>query len=84
MGLLPLPAADPKHVIVGAGTDPCLVIAVGARAHDGQPDSLGFPTDEVAKRHGASVDEDTKDGEAAYANVPPREPTAYRDGWLPE
>ncbi|MGH3134571.1 MAG: cupin domain-containing protein [Gaiellaceae bacterium] len=73
-----------KHVIVGAGSGPCLVIAVGARAHDGQPDSLGFTVDEVAKRHGASVEEDTMDGGAAYASVPPREPTAYRDGWLPE
>ena len=72
-----------KHVIVGAGSGPCLVIAVGARAHDGQPDSLGFPADEVAKRRGASVAEDTKDGGVAYASVPPREPTAYRDGWLP-
>jgi uncharacterized cupin superfamily protein len=73
-----------KHVIIGAGDGPCLVIAVGARAHDGQPDSLGFTVDEVAKRHGASVEEDTMDGGAAYAAVPPREPTAYRDGWLPE
>ena len=73
-----------KHVIVGAGSGPCLVIAVGARAHDGQPGSLGFTVDEVAKRHGASVEEDTMDGGVAYASVPPREPTAYRDGWLPE
>ena len=69
-----------KHVIVGAGSGPCLVIAVGARTHD----SLGFPADEVAKRHGASVEEDTMDGDVAYASAPPREPTAYRDGWLPE
>ena len=73
-----------KHVIVGAGSGPCLVIAVGARAHDGQPDSLGFTVDEVAKRHGASVEEETMDGGLAYAPVPRREPTAYRDGWLPE
>jgi uncharacterized cupin superfamily protein len=73
-----------KHVIVGAGNGPCLVIAVGARAHDGQPDSLGFTVDEVAKRHGASVEEDTTDGDVAYGPIPPREPTAYRDGWLPE
>jgi mannose-6-phosphate isomerase-like protein (cupin superfamily) len=72
-----------KHVIVGAGSGPCLVIAVGARQHDGQPDSLGFPADDVARRHGASVEEDTTDGGVAYASVPPREPTAYRDGWLP-
>ena len=73
-----------KHVLVGAGSGPCLVIAVGARAHDGQADSIGFPADDVAKRHGASVAEDTTEGEIAYASVPGREPTAYRDGWLPE
>jgi uncharacterized cupin superfamily protein len=69
-----------KHVIVGAGSGPCVVIAIGAR----QRDVLGFPVDEVAQRHGASVAEDTTDGGVAYAPVPPREPTAYRDGWLPE
>ena len=69
-----------KHVIVGAGSGPCLVLAVGARDRD----ELGFPADEVAKRHGASVEEDTTDGGVAYARVPGREPTAYRDGWLPE
>lgn len=73
-----------KHVIVGAGTAPCLVIAIGARAHDGQQELLGFTVDEAAKRLGASVDEDTLDGGAAYRSVPPREPTAYRDGWLPD
>ena len=72
-----------KHVIVGAGSGPCVVIAVGARAHDGQPGSLGFSVDEVARRHGASVERDTLDGGVAYASVPPRLPSAYRDGWLP-
>jgi uncharacterized cupin superfamily protein len=73
-----------RHVIVGGGTGPCLVIAVGARQHSSDADSLGFPVDDVAKRYGASVDEDTMDGGVAYASVPGREPTAYRDGWLPE
>jgi uncharacterized cupin superfamily protein len=73
-----------KHVLVGAGSGPCLVIAVGARAHDGKPDSIGFPADAAAKRYGASVEEDTTDGDVAYASLPPREPTAYRDGWLPD
>jgi uncharacterized cupin superfamily protein len=68
-----------KHVLVGAGTGPCLVIAVGARTHD----SLGFPVDEAARRYGASVAQETEDGGVAYASVPPREPAAYRDGWLP-
>jgi uncharacterized cupin superfamily protein len=69
-----------KHVIIGAGSDPCLVIAIGARERD----SLGFTVDEVATRYGASVEEDTTDGGVAYSQIPRREPTAYRDGWLPE
>jgi uncharacterized cupin superfamily protein len=69
-----------KHVIVGAGNGPCFVIAVGARSAD----RLGFTVDEIAKRHGASVEEDTTDGDVAYASLPSREATAYRDGWLPE
>jgi mannose-6-phosphate isomerase-like protein (cupin superfamily) len=71
-----------KHVIVGAGSGPCLVIAIGARAHDGESDSLRFSVDEAAIRRGASVEDDTTDGSVAYASVPPREPTSYRQGWL--
>jgi uncharacterized cupin superfamily protein len=73
-----------SHVIVGAGSGLCLVIAVGARAHDGEPGSLVFPAEHAARRHGASVAADTDDGDVAYGSVPPRAPTAYRDGWLPE
>jgi uncharacterized cupin superfamily protein len=72
-----------RHVIVGAGSGPCLIVAVGSRSHDGQPDSIGFPADPVAARYGASVAEDTIDGGVAYGTVPGREPTSYRDGWLP-
>jgi uncharacterized cupin superfamily protein len=71
------------HVIVGAGSGPCLVIAVGARAHSEEPGALVFPVDDAASRHGASVGQETRDGGEAYASVPPREPTGYRDGWLP-
>jgi uncharacterized cupin superfamily protein len=69
-----------KHVIVGAGNGPCLVIAVGGRERD----RLGFPVDDLARRYGASVEKDTMDGGDAYAPLPAREPTAFRDGWLPE
>jgi len=68
-----------KHVIVGAGGGPCVVIAVGSRQHD----ELGFPADELARRYGAGVETDTRDGDVAYANVPPRERSPYREGWLP-
>jgi uncharacterized cupin superfamily protein len=73
-----------KHVIVGAGTGPCVVIAVGGRERSTAAGSLGFTGDEVARRHGASVGEDTMDGGAAYSSVPGRNPTSYRGGWLPE
>ena len=72
------------HVVVGAGRGPCVLVAVGSREHDGQPGSLVFPVDETARRHGASVDEETADGGVAYGSVTGREPTAYRAGWLPE
>ena len=68
-----------RHVIVGAGDGPCDEIAIGARVRD----ELGFPADDIARRYGASVDAETTDGGVAYASVPEREPTAYRDGWLP-
>jgi hypothetical protein len=55
------------------------VIAIGGREHD----ELGFPADEVARRHGASVEADTIEGDVAYSNVPQRVPAGYRDGWLP-
>jgi uncharacterized cupin superfamily protein len=73
-----------KHVIVGAGSAPCLVIAIGARERSEHPDALGFSADEVAKRYNASVEVDTLDPTVAYASVPRRQPTEYRDGWLPD
>jgi mannose-6-phosphate isomerase-like protein (cupin superfamily) len=73
-----------KHVIIGAGTGPCLVIAIGARERSEDPESLGFTADDVAEGYGASVEADTTDPDLAYARWPRREPTAYRGGWLPE
>ena len=72
-----------KHVLVGAGSGPCLVVAGGSREHDGGRDSIGFPVDAAARRHGASVDEETTEGGVAYSTVPGREPASYRHGWLP-
>jgi uncharacterized cupin superfamily protein len=69
-----------KHVIIGAGSGACVVIAVGGRTVD----RFGYTADDVAKRHGVSVEEDTMNPEIAYAPFPRRQPTAYRDGWLPE
>ena len=76
-----------KHTIVGAG-DGCVVIAVGARIDSvDNPNWGGYTVDEVALRHGAGVEEETAVPDEAYAAVRARfgmrEPTSYRDGWLP-
>jgi uncharacterized cupin superfamily protein len=76
--------AGTKHVIVGAGEEPCLVLAVGARERSTGPDWGGYVVDDAALRHGAGVEEKTADASEAYARFPPREPTGYREGWLPE
>ena len=72
-----------KHIIVGAGDSPCVVVAVGAREHQEDPGWGGYTVDETARRHRAGVDRETTDADEAYADVPSREPTRYRDGWLP-
>src|SRR6266571_9557053 len=73
--------AGTKHVIVGAGDAPCLVLAVGARDHSTGPDWGGYSVDEAALRHGAGVEPETTDPKQAYARFPKREPTRYREGW---
>jgi uncharacterized cupin superfamily protein len=85
--------AKTKHVIVGAGDQPCTVLAVGAREHqttrapDGTlqwTDDWGaYTVDEAALRHGAGVEVETSDEEVAYARFPESKSSRYRDGWLP-
>ena len=73
-----------RHMIVGAGEGRCVVVAVGAREHMGQHVNGGaYTVDEIARRHGAGVDEETNDPAVAYARFPDAEPAAYQDGWLP-
>ncbi len=53
--LLHCPSRTP-HTIVGAGDEPALVLAVGARKEKG---SARYPVDQVAVQHGAGVDHET-------------------------
>ncbi len=76
--------AGTKHMIVGAGDAPCLVLAVGARDRSTGPEWGGYVVDETARRHGVSVEKDTNDPDEAYARFPNKEPTPYREGWLPD
>jgi uncharacterized cupin superfamily protein len=75
--------AETKHIIVGAGAALCVVLAVGAREHQGRAGWGGYPVDETALRHGAGVEEETTDPAKAYARLPKFQPSLYREGWLP-
>jgi hypothetical protein len=58
-----------QHAIVGAG-EGCTVLAIGAREHVDQNCHGGaYMVDEVARRYGASVDEETTDASLDYARM---------------
>ncbi len=63
-----------KHVIVGAGTEPALVLGVGARKGQAR-----YPFDEVAVRHRAGAKEATDTPAEAYAGI-----TGPEEGPAPE
>jgi uncharacterized cupin superfamily protein len=73
-----------EHMIVGAGDAPCAVLAVGARQYQDTPRWGAYTVEDAARRHGAGVEQETTEAKEAYAGVPAREPTRYRERWLPE
>jgi uncharacterized cupin superfamily protein len=75
---------DTKHIIIGAGDAPCAVLAVGSREHEDDEGWGGYTVDDLARRHGAGVERETNEPAEAYAGLPRRGPTGYREGWLPE
>jgi uncharacterized cupin superfamily protein len=72
-----------KHIVVGSGDGPCVILAVGARGLREGEVWGGYTVDEVALRHGAGVAEETNDAEVAYARFPAPVHLRYRDGLLP-
>jgi uncharacterized cupin superfamily protein len=69
------------HTIVGAGSGPAAVLAMGTRAHaDG--DWGGYPYSEVAMQHDASAEEETTEPKVAYARFPARQDGQFSEGWL--
>jgi uncharacterized cupin superfamily protein len=68
-----------EHVFVGAGDGPCAVLAMGARLTD----EVVYPESELARRHGAGVQHETRTADEAYAQIGPDAEIAYRRGWLP-
>jgi uncharacterized cupin superfamily protein len=74
-----------RHMIVGAGSGPCVIAAAGSRQHTQEPcNGGGYVVDEAALRHDAGVSEATSDPGQAYARYPDSTPAAYEDGWLAE
>ena len=76
--------AGTSHVIVGAGEEPSVVLAVGARDRSTGRDWGAYTVDEAALRHHAGVERETTDAAEAYAGFPRSTLTRYRDGWLPD
>jgi uncharacterized cupin superfamily protein len=74
---------DAAHTIVG-GEGPAVIVAVGSRRHQHGDDWGAYPIHEAAQRHDAAAEEETNDPKIAYARFPQRQPTAYKDGWLPD
>src|SRR3989440_3811228 len=56
---------ETKHVIVGAGTGPSVVLAVGARDKSTGPNWGGYTVDEAALRHGVSGEQEATDPKPA-------------------
>jgi len=67
-----------EHVFVGAGEGPCAILAVGTRSSG----DVVYPRSELALRHNAGVEQETREPKEAYAKIGPDTPVGYRDGWL--
>jgi uncharacterized cupin superfamily protein len=70
-----------EHVFVGAGDEPCLIIAVGARKPG---EEIIYPVEDVALKHEAGVETETPDPDEAYAGVDDMTRIPYPEGALPD
>jgi uncharacterized cupin superfamily protein len=68
---------DTEHIVVGAGEGPCVVLMTGSRDED---EVVVYPVSELARRHGAGVEQETSSPEEAYARFEPRGP-GRPDDW---
>ena len=65
------------HITVGGGDGPCAILMLGARSAD---NTIHYPVDPIAARHGASVTRATDSPKEAYAdqeNTVTREPAPW-------
>jgi uncharacterized cupin superfamily protein len=71
-----------EHVFVGAGDGPCVLLAVGSRTVEGS-EGIVYPRSELALKHDAGVEQETRNPDEAYAGIPDGVPLGYQPGWLP-
>ena len=71
------------HTIIGAGSGPSAILALGAREHQQGSDWGGYPYSDVAMKYSASAEEETTDPDIAYARFPDRQDAEFREDWLP-
>jgi uncharacterized cupin superfamily protein len=74
---------DVPHTIVGAGSGPAAILAIGSREHQESPDWGGYPLSVVAMKHDAASPEETNDPKVAYARFPQRQEGEFPEGSLP-
>lgn len=72
---------DCEHTIIGAGTHPCVLLAMSSRVNQGTDNWGEYTVDEVALKHNAGVEEATTDPGEAYARWKPSRAVKY-GGWL--
>jgi uncharacterized cupin superfamily protein len=70
-----------EHMIIGAGTGPAVVLAVGRR---GGRKGIVYPVRDLALAHDAGVEQETTKPQEAYRGFPKFERCRYRPGWLPD
>ena len=71
-----------EHIIVGAGTGPSVVLAVGRRGLSRK--GLLYPVSELALKHGAGVKKETMKPAEAYESFTGWKRSLYQEGWLPD
>jgi uncharacterized cupin superfamily protein len=68
-----------EHVFVGAGDGPCALLAIGGRTGG----DVIYPASELAQRHKAGVERETKEPKEAYAAFTDDRSVPFAEGWLP-
>jgi quercetin dioxygenase-like cupin family protein len=80
-------APETEHIIVAAGRQSAIVLAVGARGR-GVGGGVVYTVSKAAARYGASVVSETTESatvyEDVYASLPRSRFVEYRQGWLPK